>query len=173
MKSGTTKPSPCSKPGVRSRDGHLENIEIWGAFVRAPRAGRGDEKGLLSLFDTDLAIDGPVTLISADQAGLPGRELVRRGLAFRDGGAEGLAVLEEAWDPDPQSLPAGRALLGAGATARRNRVTLGRRQLRLGSDGRWYPLRKDGAGLWIPDGAPITLMPDDDEVGDLDDGLDA
>ena len=109
----------------------------------------------------------------AHRAGLPGRELVRRGLAFRDAGVEGLAVLDEVWDPEPQALSAGRAVLGPGAVARRNRVTLGKHQLRLGSEGRWYPFRKDKAGRWIPDGAPITPTADDDEVGDLDDGVDA
>ena len=42
-------------------------IEVSGALVRAARAGRGDEKGLLSLLDADLATDGPVTVIAADR----------------------------------------------------------------------------------------------------------
>jgi hypothetical protein len=93
---------------------------------------------------------------------------MRRGLAFRDGGEDGLAVLFELWDPEPQALAFGRALLGPGAVVRRNRVTRGERQVRLSSGGRWHPFRKDRAGRWIPDGAPIIPMPDDDEVGDLD-----
>lgn len=105
----------------------------------------------------------------ARRSGVPGRELVRRALAFRDGGTEGLAVLGEAWDPGPAAVAVGRALLGDGAVARHNRVTLGERQLRLGHDGRWYPLRKDRGGRWSPDGVPITA-PSDDSLGGLDDG---
>jgi hypothetical protein len=102
----------------------------------------------------------------ARRAGLPGRELLRLALAYRDGGVEGLAVLDEAWEPDPVRLAVGRSLLGPGATARHNRVTLGDRQLRLGRSGRWYPFRKD-RGSWSPDGAPMLPMADNDDVGDL------
>ncbi|MCU1493055.1 MAG: hypothetical protein JWO62_819 [Acidimicrobiaceae bacterium] len=108
----------------------------------------------------------------AHRAGVPGRELLRRALAFRDGGPEGLAVLDEAWDPDPATLAAGRTRLGPGAAARRNRVTLGERQLRLGRDGRWYPFRKDRAGRWNPDGVPLASIADG-EVGALEDEVDS
>jgi uncharacterized Zn finger protein len=108
----------------------------------------------------------------AHRAGVPGRELVRRGLAFRDGGVEGLTVVDEAWDPGPVPLAAGRVLLGSAATVRRNRVTFGEHQLRLGRDGRWYPFRKDRAGRWNPDGAPVTVIADD-EVGTLEDDVDS
>jgi predicted nucleic acid-binding protein len=47
--------------------GTWSRIEVSGALVRAARAGRGDEKGLLSLLDADLATDGPVTVIAADR----------------------------------------------------------------------------------------------------------
>ena len=92
--------------------------------------------------------------------------LGRRGRGLRDGGVEGLAVLEEVWEPDSARLAAGRSLLGPGATARHNRVTLGERQLRLGRSGGWYPFRKD-RGSWSPDGPPITPTEDEDEVGEL------
>jgi uncharacterized Zn finger protein len=115
--------------------------------------------------------DTPALNALARCAGLPGRELLRRALAFRYGGAEGLTVLDEAWDPGPAPLSTGRALLGPGATVRRNRVTLGERQFRLGRDGRWYPFRKDRTGRWHPEGAPITPMTDD-EVGNLEDEAD-
>jgi uncharacterized protein len=49
--------------------GTWSRVEVSGALVRAARAGRGDEKGLLSLLDGDLATDGPVTVIAADRAG--------------------------------------------------------------------------------------------------------
>ncbi len=108
----------------------------------------------------------------ARRADMPGRELIRRAIAFRDGDTEGLAVLDEVWDPGPTPLATGRAMLGPGAAARHNRVTLGERQLRLGRDGRWYPFRKVGAGRWSPDGAPITPIADD-EVGNLEDDADS
>jgi hypothetical protein len=44
--------------------GTWSRVEISGALVRAARAGRGDEKGLLSLLDADLATDGPVTVVA-------------------------------------------------------------------------------------------------------------
>jgi len=47
--------------------GTWSRIEVSGELVRAARAGRGDEKGLLSLLDADLATDGPVTVIAADR----------------------------------------------------------------------------------------------------------
>ncbi len=103
----------------------------------------------------------------AARAGVPARELLRRALAWRDGGRGGLAALDEAWNPDPGQAAAGRALLGPGAAVRSNRVTLGERQLRLGRDGSWYPFRKDGTGAWLPDGPPLPTLPAEDEVGDL------
>ncbi len=103
----------------------------------------------------------------ARRCGVPARELFLRALALRDGGVEGLAMLSEAWDPDPAALGAGRALLGPGALVRRNRVSLADRQLRLGRDGRWYPYRKDRAARWVPDGVPIVARRAE-EVGALD-----
>lgn len=41
--------------------------EVSAALVRAARAGRGDESGLLELLDGDLGTDGPVTVVAADQ----------------------------------------------------------------------------------------------------------
>jgi len=45
--------------------GTWTRIEVSGALVRAARAGRGDEEGLLALLDADLA--GPVTVVAAAQ----------------------------------------------------------------------------------------------------------
>ena len=47
--------------------GTWSRIEVSGALVSAARDGSGDEKGLLSLLDADLATDGPVTVIAADR----------------------------------------------------------------------------------------------------------
>jgi len=101
----------------------------------------------------------------ASSAGVPVRDLLNQALAWREGGSEGLFVLLEGWDAPRDSMTVGRALLGAQATIRRNRATLGERQLRLGRDGRWYPFRRSGRGasaaVWTPDGAPIETTSDD------------
>ncbi len=101
----------------------------------------------------------------ASSAGLAVRDLVNQALAWREGGSEGLFVLLENWDAPRGSMTVGRALLGAQATVRRNRATLGERQLRLGRDGRWYPFRRSARGrsaaAWTPDGAPISIMTGD------------
>ncbi len=95
----------------------------------------------------------------ASSAGVPARELLDQALAWRDGGREGLFVLLEDWGAPRDVMAGGRALLGEQATIRRNRATLGERQLRLGRDGRWYPFRRSGrgagAGAWTPHGVPI------------------
>ncbi|MER5943189.1 SWIM zinc finger family protein [Streptomyces sp. NPDC001928] len=100
-------------------------------------------------------------------------ELARAVAAWRQGGLEGLIVLEEPWDP-----PAGRfdrarpLLLAADLPAFRpwhNRLThpRGHLQLRLGRDGLWYPYESEpGHDDWWPRGTP-----DLDPVGALT-GLD-
>ncbi len=101
----------------------------------------------------------------ASSAGVSARDLLNQALAWRKGGSEGLFVLLEGWDAPRDSMTVGRALLGGQATVRRNRATLGERQLRLGRDGRWYPFRRSGrgagAGAWMPDGTPIETVNDD------------
>lgn len=47
--------------------GTWTRVEVSGALVRAARAGRGDEEGLLALLDADLAAEGPVTVVAAAQ----------------------------------------------------------------------------------------------------------
>lgn len=105
----------------------------------------------------------------ARRSGMPVRELVRRAVAFREGGLGGLAVLDAAWDPDQAQIETARALLGPGAVAGRNGVSLGERQLRLGRDGRCYPYQRDSVGRWTPDGAPLTALVDQGDLGELQD----
>ena len=59
--------------------GTWTKIEVSGALVRAARAGRGDERGLLALLDADLATDGPVTVVAAahDDVEMQALQLVR------------------------------------------------------------------------------------------------
>ncbi|WP_405957164.1 SWIM zinc finger family protein [Streptomyces phaeochromogenes] len=105
----------------------------------------------------------------ATAAGRTPAELARAVAAWRQGGLEGLAVLEEPWDP-----PAGRfdrarpLLLAADFPAFRpwhNHLTHphGHIQLRLGHDGLWYAYESEpGHDDWWPRGTP-----DLDPVGAL------
>jgi predicted nucleic acid-binding protein len=52
-------------PEIATVTGSWTRIEVSGALVRAARAGRGDEQGLLELLDADLA--GPVVVLAAPQ----------------------------------------------------------------------------------------------------------
>ncbi|MCS0602259.1 hypothetical protein NX794_13730 [Streptomyces sp. LP11] len=91
-------------------------------------------------------------------------ELDRAVEAWRWGGAAGLEVLEEVWQPEGAEMARARAALSAGwdddeppvAVARDNCLTLPGRdlQLRYGRDGRWHPYR-DRSGTWWPAGPPV------------------
>ncbi|WP_436786052.1 SWIM zinc finger family protein [Yinghuangia sp. YIM S10712] len=84
--------------------------------------------------------------------------------AWRHGGATGLTVLEEPWDPPQSEMERARAQLKDDWPAEaplprlrtwRNRWTVERHnaQLRLGRDHLWYPYRKTN-GAWWPYSAP-------------------
>jgi hypothetical protein len=109
-----------------------------------------------ALFESDLAEPdrGPSLTELARTTGTTPRELERRALAWRDGGAGGFAALVDSWDPDPVQLDPGRERLGPSTITRRNRLTRGDEQLRRGRDGYWYPYRKTRNG-WDPDGPPF------------------
>ncbi|MCT7351951.1 SWF or SNF family helicase, partial [Streptomyces sp. 15-116A] len=74
-----------------------------------------------------------------------------------------LAVLDEEWTVDGETLARARAALDSAweederprLSARANRWTVvgTPHQLRLGRDGRWWPYRKE-RGRWTPAGAP-------------------
>ncbi|MFF6838473.1 SWIM zinc finger family protein [Streptomyces tanashiensis] len=98
-------------------------------------------------------------------------DLARAVAAWRQGGAAGLAVLEEPWDPPAGPFDRARpALLAADFPALRpwrNRLSGESLQLRLGRDGLWYGYESDaGREDWWPRGAP-----DPDPVGALTDLL--
>lgn len=65
-------------PEIATVTGTWTRIEVSGALVRAARAGRGDERGLLALLDADLA--DTVILLAAPQEHVEQRalELVRK-----------------------------------------------------------------------------------------------
>ncbi|WP_435056957.1 SWIM zinc finger family protein [Streptomyces sp. bgisy060] len=94
-------------------------------------------------------------------------DLARAVAAWRQGGPDGLAVLEEPWDPPAGPFDRARpALLAADFPAFRpwrNRLSGESLQLRLGRDGLWYGYESDaGREDWWPRGAP-----DRDPVGAL------
>ncbi|MFI6810210.1 SWIM zinc finger family protein [Streptomyces luteogriseus] len=135
-------------------------LTFWQDAVRlaAARPGAGLTAGTRALYSS-----------LAAAAGRTPSELARAVAAWRQGGPEGLAVLEEPWDP-----PAGRfdrarpLLLAADLPAfrpRRNHLThpQGHVQLRLGRDGLWYAYESEpGHDDWWPRGTP-----DLDPVGAL------
>ncbi|MFE9440159.1 SWIM zinc finger family protein [Streptomyces sp. NPDC006602] len=135
-------------------------LTLWQDAVRlaAARPGSGLTAGTRAIY---------AALASA--AGRTPSELARAVAAWRQGGLEGLAVLEEPWDP-----PAGRfdrarpLLLAADLPAFRpwhNHLThpRGHVQLRLGRDGLWYAYESEpGHDDWWPRGTP-----DLDPVGAL------
>ncbi|MDO0910496.1 SWIM zinc finger family protein [Streptomyces sp. DT2A-34] len=96
-------------------------------------------------------------------------ELARAVAAWRQGGLEGLAVLEEPWDPPAGRFDRARPLLLAADLPAfrpwRNHLThpRGHVQLRLGREGLWYPYESEpGHDDWWPRGTP-----DLDPVGAL------
>ncbi|MFI1097366.1 SWIM zinc finger family protein [Streptomyces sp. NPDC020917] len=110
--------------------------------------------------------DGPQASarLSANGGHDPAR-LAAAASAWRHGGAAGLDVLDGSWNPPPGLLARARDALLAGWSdgppprlrTWRNRWTVvdGDVQLRLGTDGLWYPYRKD-RGAWQPAGRGDT-----------------
>ncbi|WP_405654261.1 SWIM zinc finger family protein [Streptomyces sp. RK9] len=98
-------------------------------------------------------------------------DLSRAAAAWRQGGEEGLTVLESPWDPPAGPFDRARGALAAAGlprmTIQQNHLTdpTGAHQIRYGHDGRWYPYRAEphtGPADWWPDGAA-----DEDPVGAL------
>ncbi|MFI5735316.1 SWIM zinc finger family protein [Kribbella sp. NPDC051587] len=112
------------------------------AAQRAWELAAGDGASELT-FDQDLARRaarvGTAELAElAHRSGVPARQLTSWAAAWREGGADGLSVtLDTPTDVDPAALAEAAALMPR-ATIESNRVTAGKRQLRLGADGLWY-----------------------------------
>ncbi|MFH8237716.1 SWIM zinc finger family protein [Streptomyces sp. NPDC018321] len=135
-------------------------LTLWQDAVRlaAARPGSGLTAGTRALY--------------ASLAGAVGRdtaELARAVAAWRQGGLDGLDVLEEAWDPPAGRFDRARPLLLAADLPAfrpwRNRLThpQGHVQLRLGRTGLWYAYESEpGRDDWWPRGTP-----DLDPVGAL------
>jgi hypothetical protein len=102
---------------------------------------------------------------TATRAGLRARELARGVAAWRLGGADAVAVLDDEWTPDGEAMDEGRAACaGAGAVRiRANRISLtgGAIQLRLGRSGAWYRFERVGRSWELVEGPaadPATLV---------------
>lgn len=172
-KAGHPAPLPIEAPattGIRIQG--LSDLAI-DAARRAWELATGSGDGGLAL-DTehDLARRAATLLGTlefdtlAARAGVGRRQLVRRALAWRAGGVEGLDILSVPWAPEDEALDDARdALRAVGARPRvsENRVTAGRIQLRLGRSGLWYRCDKRGAEwelLVAPHPDPRVLLAD-------------
>ncbi|MER6345904.1 SWIM zinc finger family protein [Streptomyces sp. NPDC001595] len=138
----------------------VAELTLWEDAVRlaAARPGSGLTAATRGLY---------ASLAAA--AGRTPSELARAVAAWRQGGPDGLAVLEEPWDPPAGRFDRARPLLLAADFPAfrpwRNHLThpRGHLQLRLGRDGLWYAYESDpGADDWWPRGTP-----DPDPVGAL------
>ncbi|MER5855612.1 SWIM zinc finger family protein [Streptomyces sp900105245] len=135
-------------------------LTLWQDAVRlaAARPGSGLTAATRTLYATLATAVGRTTA-----------DLARAVAAWRQGGPEGLAVLEEPWDPPAGRFDRARPLLLAADLPAfrpwRNRLThpRGHVQLRLGRDGLWYAYESEpGQEDWWPRGTP-----DLDPVGAL------
>ncbi|WP_428837754.1 SWIM zinc finger family protein [Streptomyces olivaceiscleroticus] len=105
----------------------------------------------------------------AEATGRPVSDVARAVAAWRQGGAEGLDLLESTWDPPAGDFDRARSALSSAdlpsLRPRHNHLTDADRgiQLRFGRDGRWYPYESDpGTEDWWPTGRA-----DADPVGAL------
>ncbi|MFF5183237.1 SWIM zinc finger family protein [Streptomyces sp. NPDC000345] len=142
--------------------GHDEigELTLWQDAVRlaAARPGSGLTAASRSLYAA-----------LATAAGRTPSELARAVAAWRQGGPDGLTVLEESWDPPAGRFDRARPLLLAADLPAfrpwRNHLThpRGHVQLRFGRDGLWYAYESEpGHDDWWPRGTP-----DSDPVGAL------
>ncbi|MEU5310911.1 SWIM zinc finger family protein [Streptomyces sp. NPDC021562] len=136
------------------------DLTLWQDAVRlaAARPGSGLTASTRALYAS-----------LADAVGRAPGDLARAVAAWRQGGPDGLAVLEEPWDPPAGRFDRARPLLLAADLPAfrpwRNRLTHpgGHVQLRLGRDGLWYAYESEpGHDDWWPRGTP-----DPDPVGAL------
>jgi uncharacterized Zn finger protein len=169
---GTPAALPVDPPPWRSglREDLVELAADAASRAWEMAVGLSADAGLSLDTDADLArkaaraLGTPAFGTLAARSGVGERDLARHALAWRQGGLTGLDSLHAEWDPvadDPDAarlLTAARSALraktgAAQADIKRNRVTAGRLQLRLGRDLRWYPYARSDDG-WEPSGTP-------------------
>ncbi|WP_338895300.1 SWIM zinc finger family protein [Streptomyces sp. TG1A-60] len=138
----------------------VAELTLWQDAVRlaAARPGSGLTAATRALYSSLAAATGRTPA-----------DLARAVAAWRQGGLEGLTVLEEPWDPPAGRFDRARPLLLAADLPAfrpwRNHLThpRGHVQLRLGRDGLWYAYESEpGRDDWWPRGTP-----DLDPVGTL------
>jgi uncharacterized Zn finger protein len=158
---------PPSRPGLREDLVELAADAACRAWELA--TGLSADAGLTLAPDADLArraaraLGTPAFATLAARSGVPGRDLARQALAWRQGQHLGLDLLGAEWDPvadDPDAAEllaeahaALRAKTGVTAAITGNRITAGRLQLRFGRDLRWYPYARTDQD-WEPSGPP-------------------
>jgi predicted nucleic acid-binding protein len=85
-------------------------VEVTSALTRAARTGRADIEALLGAFETDTAVEGPVTLLRVDAVAVEARAIdIVREHAIRSLDALHLAVAELAAMPLSSPEPCGFA----------------------------------------------------------------
>ncbi|GAA1576475.1 SWIM zinc finger family protein [Kribbella sancticallisti] len=180
-------PRPLSQPGAPTavlvleppRQSGVEGRDLVAlatdAARRAWELASGDGDGGLGLTrDEDLArraagLLGTSGLADlAHRAGESARVLTNWAVAWREGGAGGLAVaVAEPFDVDPATLAEGREALttyrpgAAPLSVEGNRITAERLQLRLGSDGLWYLFTQQFSDWTLsapPSADPVELL---------------
>ncbi|MFD6551498.1 SWIM zinc finger family protein [Streptomyces sp. NPDC058398] len=138
----------------------VADLTLWQDAVRiaAARPGSGLTAATRALYSSLASATGRTPL-----------DLARAVAAWRQGGFDALAVLEEPWDPPAGRFDRARPLLMAADFPAfrpwRNHLThpRGHAQLRLGRNGLWYAYESDpGQDDWWPRGTP-----DLDPVGAL------
>jgi hypothetical protein len=154
---GPPAPWPVDPPGDVGFSASGLRALVADAAERAWGQVRGEGGSALELDeDADLArraaaaLGTPAWPDLVARSGLAPTELARRGLAWRHGGAAGLAVGAEArWRPPVQAMAGAWAAVvdagvaPAGVRVEANRLSLpGGVQLRLGRDGRWWRFEK-------------------------------
>ncbi len=78
-------------------------------------------------------------------------DLARMGLAWGNGGVQGLRVSTTRWDPPVTKLESARVLLGPRARVFANVVTGNGIQLRVDQEGSWWRFRADDGLGWVLD----------------------
>ncbi|MBT2412769.1 SWIM zinc finger family protein [Streptomyces sp. ISL-12] len=151
----------------------VDGFTLWQDAVRlaAARPGSGLTAATRALYSSLARATGRDTA-----------ELARAVAAWRQGGPEGLSVLEEPWDPPAGRFDRARPLLLAADLPAfrpwRNRLThpSGHLQLRLGRTGLWYayesePDRDDWWPRGTPDLDPVGALTGLGTLADADSGM--
>ncbi|SDI76927.1 Uncharacterized conserved protein, contains Zn finger domain [Actinokineospora alba] len=148
------KPTVLSVPPAEGVDPEALELLATDAATRAREMLTGDVPDLARRPD---AIRYAATYPAAEARLRSVEGLDRAVAAWRNGGEQGLRVLETSWQPPAASRARADDALAAVAEgsviASRNHWTVGEVQLRLGRDERWYPYRDQG-GEWWPVAPP-------------------